>query len=240
MSSRLKIVLFFVILLFPAVLGFATAKVSFSRAERVDFCGSCHTMQPWIDDVTGSESASVAGAHFANRWIQRDQCYSCHSNYSFLGPMKAKIRGVEHVVAFYVGHSGPISLYDEFPNANCLQCHEQAKGFREESAHDPIEDLLAGKESCVECHDLHDVEQDEPGDDSEQQDSADDSEKQEPADDSEQQEPGDDSEQQEPGDDSEQQEPGDDSEKEQPGDEPEPAQPAAAGKAPAGDAAGKE
>jgi hypothetical protein len=32
MSSRLKIVLFFVILLFPAVLGFATAKVSFSRA----------------------------------------------------------------------------------------------------------------------------------------------------------------------------------------------------------------
>jgi nitrate/TMAO reductase-like tetraheme cytochrome c subunit len=212
MSSRLKIVLFFVILLFPAVLGFATAKVSFSRAERVDFCGSCHTMQPWIDDVTGSESESVAGAHFAHRWIQHDQCYTCHSNYSFLGPMKAKIRGVEHVVAFYVGYSGPIHLYDEFPNANCLQCHEQAKGFREEAAHDPIEDLVAGKESCVECHDLHDVEQEEAGDESED----------------------------ESDDESEKDEPGDGSEAAKPAGNPEAAKPAAAETAPAGDPAGEE
>ena len=161
MSSRLKIVLFFVILLFPAVLGWATAKVAFSRAEQVEFCGSCHTMKPWIDDVTGASSESVAGAHFANRWIQQEQCYTCHSNYSFLGPLQAKIRGVEHVVAFYVGHSGPIHLYEDFPNGNCLKCHEHAKGFLEEASHEPVADLVAGKESCVECHDLHDVTQEE-------------------------------------------------------------------------------
>jgi cytochrome c nitrite reductase small subunit len=158
MSSRLKIVLFFAILFFPALLGWATAKVSFQRAQSVEFCGSCHTMEPWIDDVTGAESESLAGQHFAQRWIQRDQCYSCHSNYAFLGPLKAKVRGMQHVASFYIGFDGPIHLYEDFPNANCLQCHEHAKGFREEASHDPIEDLVAGKDRCVECHDqLHDV-----------------------------------------------------------------------------------
>ncbi len=166
MNSHLKIALFFALLLFPVLLGSITARVAFSRAERVEFCGSCHTMQPWIDDVTGSESESLAGAHFANRWIQHDQCYTCHSNYSFMGPLKAKIRGVEHVIAFYGGYTGPIHLREDFPNINCLQCHEHSKGFREESAHDPIDDLLAGKDRCVECHDqLHDVETGESADD---------------------------------------------------------------------------
>lgn len=158
MSSQLKIALFFALLLFPSLLGSVTAKVAFSRAERVEFCGSCHTMKPWIDDVTGSGSESLAGAHFANRWIQRDQCYTCHSNYSFLGPLKAKVRGMEHVIAFYTGYAGAIRLRDEFPNLNCLQCHEHSKGFREEESHDPVDDLLSGKDRCVECHDqLHDV-----------------------------------------------------------------------------------
>jgi cytochrome c nitrite reductase small subunit len=158
MTSRQKVALFFVILVFPALLSLVAIQTAFSRAQTVEFCGSCHTMKPWIDDVTGSESESLAAEHFRRRWIQHDQCYTCHSNYSFLGPIEAKIRGVQHVVSFYVGHEGPIHLYEEFPNANCLQCHEQAKGFREDSNHEPLEELLDGTSKCVECHDqLHDV-----------------------------------------------------------------------------------
>jgi cytochrome c nitrite reductase small subunit len=163
MSTRRKIFLLFVILVFPAILSIATARVSFSRAKSVDFCGSCHTMKPWIDDVTGAEGDSMAAEHFQRRWIQHDQCFTCHSNYDFLGPLEAKIRGMHHVVAFYTGgNEGPIHLYEEFPNANCLQCHGQARGFLEESSHEPVEDLVAGKDKCVECHDqFHNVEQDE-------------------------------------------------------------------------------
>lgn len=162
MDTRLKLVLFLFLLVFPAVLSAVTAKLAFTRAETVEFCSSCHTMDPWVADVTGDASDSLAHDHFARRWIQHDQCYTCHSNYGFLGPLKAKIGGVKHVIAFYTGFEGKIHLYEDFPNANCLQCHQNAKGFREESAHDPIDDLIAGKDRCVECHDqLHNVEQEE-------------------------------------------------------------------------------
>ena len=56
--------------------------------------------------------------------------------------MEAKIKGVRHVIAFYVGDTSPIKLYDPFPNENCLHCHREAKGFLEDSNHDPIEDIL--------------------------------------------------------------------------------------------------
>jgi cytochrome c-type protein NapC len=163
-TSRQKIVLFFVILVIPALVGAVTASISFSRAQSVEFCASCHTMTPWIDDVTGKESDSLAHDHFERRWIQHDQCYTCHSNYGFLGPIEAKIKGMRHVVAFYIGEHGHIDLYGEFPNGNCLKCHADAKGFLEDSNHEPIEDLLSGKDKCVECHEnLHNVEQE--GDD---------------------------------------------------------------------------
>jgi len=161
-TSRLKIVLLFVILIVPAVLSAITAKVSFSRAERVEFCGSCHTMTPWINDVTGADGDSLAHEHFARRLIQHDQCYTCHSNYGFLGPLEAKIKGVRHVIAFYIGDHGKVELYGKFPNANCLQCHAEGKAFLEDSNHEPVADLLSGKDLCVDCHDtMHNVEQEE-------------------------------------------------------------------------------
>ena len=162
MTGRTKILLLFVIVVIPAVLSAVTAKVAFTRAERVEFCASCHTMTPWIEDVTGKDGDSLAHDHFARRWIQHDQCYTCHSNYGFFGPIEAKIKGVRHVVAFYTGHVGKIELYDKFPNENCLQCHAKAKGFLEESQHEPVEDLISGKDSCLDCHEnLHGVEQEE-------------------------------------------------------------------------------
>lgn len=162
MTTRLKIVLFFVILVVPGLLAAVTAEVSFSRAQTTEFCGSCHVMTPWHDNVTNPESDSLAAEHFKRRWIQKDQCYTCHSDYGFLGTIEAKVGGMHHVAAYYFGEPGRIELYKEFPNANCLKCHAESKGFLEDSNHEPIEDLLAGKDRCVECHEnLHEVEQPE-------------------------------------------------------------------------------
>ena len=101
MSGRLKIALFFVIMVVPGLLSLVTTQLAFSRASSVEFCGSCHTMTPWFQNVTDPESDSLAAEHFKRRWIQHEQCFTCHSNYSFLGPMEAKIKGVRHVAAFY-------------------------------------------------------------------------------------------------------------------------------------------
>lgn len=164
MSTRLKFVLFFVVLVLPALASLLTTQVAFSRASSIEFCGSCHTMTPWFDNVTNPESDSLAAEHYKRRWIQHEQCFTCHSNYGFLGPIEAKINGVRHVAAFYLGFRGRIELYEEFPNGHCLKCHQEAKGFLEDSNHDPLEDILSGKDRCVECHEnIHGIEQDDDG-----------------------------------------------------------------------------
>lgn len=163
MTGRTKILLFLFVIVLPGLLAAVTGKVAFSRAETVEFCSSCHVMTPWVENVTGKDSDSLASEHFKHRWIQHDQCYTCHSNYGFLGPIKAKIGGVRHVLAYYTGFTGHIDLYDPFPNENCLQCHREAKGFLENENHLPLEDIFSGKDRCVDCHEnLHGVEQ--PGD----------------------------------------------------------------------------
>jgi cytochrome c nitrite reductase small subunit len=160
MTGKFKIALFFIILVFPGLMAAVTAKVAFTRAESLEFCSSCHTMTPWVENVTGAESDSLASEHFKNKWIQHDPCYTCHTNYGFLGPVEAKIKGVRHVIAYYTGVPPKIELYDPFPNENCLHCHLEAKGFRQDPNHDPIEDILSGKDSCIDCHEnLHGVEQ---------------------------------------------------------------------------------
>lgn len=162
MSGRFKIVLFLLVIVVPGLAAAVTAKVAFSKAESVGFCGSCHVMTPWVENVTGLESDSLAAEHFKHRWIQRDHCYTCHTNYGFLGPIQAKIRGMRHLLAFYIGEREHIALYDEFPNENCLECHIDANGFREDPNHDPLEDILSGKDRCIECHDnIHGIEQED-------------------------------------------------------------------------------
>lgn len=163
MSTRAKVILFFLLLVVPGLLTASTAVVAVKRAESLEFCSSCHTMDPWVENVTGADSDSLASEHYKNRWIQSDQCYTCHTNYGLFGPLEAKIKGVRHVIAYYIGDNSHIKLYDPFPNENCLHCHLEAKGFRENSNHDPLDGILSGADRCVDCHeDVHGVEQ--PGD----------------------------------------------------------------------------
>ncbi len=155
MSTREKLLLLFVLGVAPALVTLATFGLAFRRAERVSFCAGCHTMTPWVADLEDPKSKSLAAVHYRNRWILRDQCYTCHVDYGFLGPIKTKLVSLRHVAIYYSGIGMPrqIKLYKPFPNVNCLQCHGSAANFRNNPAHAAVmKALLANQLSCVTCH----------------------------------------------------------------------------------------
>lgn len=137
----------------PIGLAAITVSVSFERAKSVQFCGSCHVMAPRVDDLHDPASETLAAKHFQHRFINQNQCYTCHTNYDFLGPIDAKWRGLKHVAAYYGGSKKPPSLYKPYPNVNCLSCHGETKTYKEESAHEPIAEQIQTDEiSCMSCH----------------------------------------------------------------------------------------
>lgn len=155
MSTREKILLLFVLAVAPALLALAVFSLSFKRAERVSFCGDCHTMTPWVTDLEDPNSKSLASLHYQNRWILHDQCYTCHVDYGFLGPIKTKLVSMRHVAIYYSGIGMPthIALYKPFPNINCLQCHGPAANFENNPAHKAVmKSLLTNQLSCITCH----------------------------------------------------------------------------------------
>jgi hypothetical protein len=98
--------------------------------------------------------------------VPRDQaCYTCHADYTlYTGGIKAKMRGLHHIYAQYVGtpHQ-PIKLYQPFNNRECLHCHLGARGFEEGTTHSAVmDDIKSNHLSCVSsgCHDMvHNVAQ---------------------------------------------------------------------------------
>ena len=155
MGTRERLLLLIVLGVAPVLLGLATFALSFQRAEHVSFCADCHTMTPWVDDLHNPKSKSLAAMHFSNRWILNDQCYTCHADYGFMGPIMTKLGSLGRVATYYGFIKMPkqIKLLKPFPNANCLQCHGPAENFRTNPAHAAVmKPLLANQLSCVTCH----------------------------------------------------------------------------------------
>jgi cytochrome c nitrite reductase small subunit len=154
-GTRDKLLLLFLLGVAPILLSLATFELSFKRAETLSFCASCHTMTPWVADLRNPDSPVLAARHFRNRWVRDDQCYTCHVDYGFMGPIEAKLDGVRHIVAYYtgVGMARPIRLYKPFPNANCLQCHGASADFAKNPTHAAVmTQIRANQLSCVTCH----------------------------------------------------------------------------------------
>jgi nitrate/TMAO reductase-like tetraheme cytochrome c subunit len=153
-SARVKWLLLFVLGVFPALLVMATATLSFQRAETLSFCSSCHTMTPWVMDLKNSQSKAIAPMHYRNRFILHNQCYTCHVDYDFMGPVNAKVDGVRHIVAYYtgIGMHNPIKLYKPFPNNNCLQCHGASAQFQSQTHIAVMDQIKANSMGCVTCH----------------------------------------------------------------------------------------
>ena len=132
--------------------GFGTVMI-FKRAQRVEFCTSCHAaMDPFVKDMQNPDSTSLAAVHFKNSYIPEDQCYQCHTDYGIFGDAGAKTKGMVDVVRNYTHtFKTPIQIGHPYRNNDCLKCHAQSAKWV--AAHAATkDDLLAGKQSCLDCH----------------------------------------------------------------------------------------
>jgi nitrate/TMAO reductase-like tetraheme cytochrome c subunit len=134
--------------------GFGTLLV-FDRAERVEFCASCHlTMQGFVNDMNDSKSESLAAVHFKNKYIPDNQCYVCHTSYGMFGTVEAKEAGIIDVYKYFTHtYHFPIKMREAYPNHDCLKCHaESAKWLKHEEHAAARDDLFADKMKCMDCH----------------------------------------------------------------------------------------
>jgi len=143
---------------FPLMLlivgNFAALEYSTTR----QFCGSCHvTMKAYIQDLQRPKGMSLASLHFQNRAAPDTACYSCHVNYGLHGAVQATFTGLRHVYRYTTGtYHLPLKIYEPYPNALCLSCHEGAKRFMAEPAHldgDRVSaELIRNETECIQCH----------------------------------------------------------------------------------------
>lgn len=123
------------------------------NSKKTEFCLSCHEMHPY--GATLLDPESLAGKHFGNRYVPREAaCYTCHTEYTLFGGLRAKTKGLKHLFVHYAGGIGdPVKLYDPYRNRECLHCHEGATSFDEAIGHgDEIEAFRADQVSCLKCH----------------------------------------------------------------------------------------
>lgn len=128
--------------------------VGFHRVKQS--CAECHTMDPWVSDMKDPKSTTLAAKHYQNRWINEDQCYTCHTGYGLAGNLDAKIGGVRHVMHYYVtGVPKEIKIHKPFTQETCLHCHAEGASYLKVEQHTDPEfkpKILGGEMSCFECH----------------------------------------------------------------------------------------
>ena len=136
----------------PAVL--LAAGLGLEHSKAVSFCNSCHAMDPFVDDMRNVSSNLMAAAHFKNRYIQKDHCYSCHADYGIFGTMEAKLNGMKHIWGDFSGHwEGPVEISKPYKYRICLNCHAGSVKFESEPEHTGvIEGVMAGEKECSPCH----------------------------------------------------------------------------------------
>ncbi len=137
----------------PILVTSAGTVLALQRAERVEFCASCHlTMKPFVDDMKNPKSGSLASLHYANRYIADNQCYVCHTSYGLFGTFEAKKEGLHDVFAYYTrSFHLPVKLKHPYPNGDCLKCHGESVKWLASHA-DFKDQVFSGELSCLQCH----------------------------------------------------------------------------------------
>ena len=115
----------------------------------------------------GSGERELAAKHYKNRFIQQEQCYTCHADYGVFGTMSAKFTGLFHLYHWLTSSQtalglAQIHLYHPYQNTWCLHCHAGSKRFLEADGgtHLGLADQLvsvdpktgAPRMSCLTCH----------------------------------------------------------------------------------------
>jgi nitrate/TMAO reductase-like tetraheme cytochrome c subunit len=152
-TAASKALLFGAILVIPVVVVFLATAHGMQESMTVEACGSCHVMEGHVADLRNPGSDSLAAVHFKNRYIQTNQCYTCHSDYGMFGTASAKLEGLGHVYHNLAGdYPQPIKIRRPYSNLRCLSCHGGAQNFLAKHEKDQIPSLLSGKDSCLDCH----------------------------------------------------------------------------------------
>jgi cytochrome c-type protein NapC len=163
-----KILAFFALFLLPALSLWAGYSGQMEHATSTKFCLSCHVMEDFGRSLYVDDPSYIPAAHFQNNRVDRDHaCYTCHTDYTMFGTLHSKLRGVRHMYVQYLGTipaPDRIRLYTPFNNRECLHCHDGARAFEGQSAHNKtpttLADIKSNRLSCVasKCHDtVHDV-----------------------------------------------------------------------------------
>ena len=148
-----KALLFGAVLVIPVVVVFLATAHGMEESMTVEACGSCHVMEGHVADLRNPASASLAAVHYKNRYIQADQCYTCHSDYGMFGTVSAKLDGLGHVYHNIAGnYPKPIKIRQPYANVRCLSCHGGAQNFLATHEKDQIASLMSNKDSCLDCH----------------------------------------------------------------------------------------
>lgn len=126
------------------------------ETKPVSFCNSCHVMEGYVEDLENPDSDRLAAIHYQSRWISKDQCYNCHTNYGLQGTIKAKMAGIRHIWKYYiVGYDTPVEFNGTYNNQICLNCHEPVKYYQDVAEHQENRaDIESSKMSCLglQCH----------------------------------------------------------------------------------------
>lgn len=162
-GSAGRLLLFVGLFVLPALSLLGGVDHSMHEATTTSFClGSCHEMEIYGTSLHVDDSEVIPAVHFQNHLVDaKHACFTCHTNYTMFGDLKAKVTGLRHVYVHYLGEiPDDIKLYHPFPNDNCLSCHRGARSFQESKHHNksdkPMEAILSGEISCTsaKCHDL--------------------------------------------------------------------------------------
>ena len=155
-----KILAFIGLCVLPAFASLLGFEDHVERSKQTQFCLSCHIMASYGRSLYVDDPSYIPAAHFQNNRVPRDQaCYTCHTDYTlYTGGLKAKIRGLHHIYAQYIGQPHqPVTLYHPFNNRECLHCHLGARSFEQGATHSAIMDEIKSNQiSCVSsgCHDM--------------------------------------------------------------------------------------
>lgn len=140
---------------------------TFEGSKTVAFCHSCHTaMDLYVDDMHDPKSETLAAKHYKNRYIQHDQCYTCHADYGVHGTAKAKITGLFHLYKWLTNSETAqgkeqIRMYGYgYPNTWCLNCHAGSQKFLAREEHQDWKESLVAPDPetgapgffCHTCH----------------------------------------------------------------------------------------
>ncbi|ACY18748.1 NapC/NirT family cytochrome c [Haliangium ochraceum] len=159
-----KLILLMGIGVFPIATAGTGNLMGYEESKSRNFCGSCHVMQPWVQDSNDLASLTLASRHARNPNFGDHNCYACHADYGMFGTVVTKLAGLRHVYEYNLRFRSltldeampRIHLLGTYPNRNCMQCHSTlVPGWENVPDHAGLAaELRADQVSCVSagCH----------------------------------------------------------------------------------------